>query len=231
MFAQNYGYAKAEDPLVLGVKSAIGHARAERWEALDEAIASLDWQIKELREDIGVDLEPVIRKAVESRKFDKIAYAITQLVYQAFVQKLHWNEKEKLERYVPARARLDAAQFYYEEILSHAVRRADQSQKEQRHREVLRRMRKLRSTLGSPGLFGVGKREPDLAKFRTLAGETVTLLRAVYPDFLKGKSSPGKSNAKPDRPASTPKEDAPKETPPEKGEVSPPAGEGEDARE
>ncbi len=182
--AQTYGYVKEEDPLLLGAKKVIALARERDFRGVRKAVDSLEWQVDELKRDVGVDLEAVLDEAVASENPTRIAYAITHLVFQAMRQKFHWNEREKLANTVNARARLDSARFYYDEILSHAVRRADRAEEKTRHREISAALREMRETIGSPGLFGVGGKKSDPDAFANLARGIERRLHEVYPDFV-----------------------------------------------
>ena len=200
--AQSYGYGREKDPLILGVKKAIREARADESAALEKAVSNLSWQVDEIKVELGVDLKAEIDQAIAGKDSKKIAYALTHLVFQALRQKFHWNTKEKLAQYMKARSRLDAAQFYYESILSHAVRRADKSGSLQRHREILQWFRKSRETLGSPGLFGVGKKNPELKLFVACTEKIETLILEVFTDFIGAQD---KEKGKDEKPASKPK--------------------------
>lgn len=205
--AQTYGYERAEDPLIIGVKQVIAACRKGEHDRVREHVAALSWQIDELRSDVKVDLRKPIDEAVSSKDVQQLGYALTHLVYQAMRQKFHWNEQEKLESYGRARARLDAAEFCYTEILSHAVRRADKAQKKQRHEAILKEFEALRKSLGTPGLFGAGRQEPDLSAFKSGTEVIVERLREVYPDFLPKKRV---EEAPPEKAAPPKKDSSPK---------------------
>ncbi len=185
--AQGYGYKKEEDPLVLGVKQAISAARKNQHDQVAATVKTLEWQVRELRDDVRVDMKPVIDAALATKDVRRIGYALTELVFHATRQKFHWNQAEKLADHARARARLQAARFYYDEILSHAVRRADAMLKKKRHEAILVHFEQLRSATGSPGLFGAGKRPPDLPKYSKASADVESLLREVYPEFRKSQ--------------------------------------------
>ena len=187
--AQTYGYKQAEDPLIKGVKKAIQVAREKDFDQLTSAFESLQWQVDELKEDIAIDMSEPLGEALKSKDIRRVTYSLTELVFHAILQKFHWNENESLKKFVPARSRIEAAEFYYDEILSHAVRRADKSLKAQRHRTIKAEFKALKKSLGSTGLFGVGKRAPDLAAHQKSSKRIEKLLREVYTDFRKRPST------------------------------------------
>jgi len=182
-----YGYTREEDPLLKGVKRAILHARLNQWEKVEEDVERLSWQVEELREDIQVDIGPLLQKVVASRDLKELGKGLLNLVYLALIQKFFWNQKEKLTRYIPAKARLYSAEIYYQEILAPTVRRYDARTGKNLHREITERFKSLPKTLGSPGLFGMGARPPDLESFQRLAREIEDRLNEIFVSFLKPK--------------------------------------------
>lgn len=182
--AQGYGYSRSDDPLLKQVKQAIAAARAGDRERLDEAMDALGWQVTEVREKLAVDLEEPLRAARTSGSVEAVGHGLAHLVFQVIRLKFDSNQKDRLDRYGVARARVDAAKFYYQEILSHAVRRADSAEDTSRHASILDDFRALTSALGSPGLFGLGQSDPDLPKFQKAADSIVRRLREVFPGFL-----------------------------------------------
>ncbi|MGE3163917.1 MAG: hypothetical protein AB7O52_03360 [Planctomycetota bacterium] len=221
--AQSYGYSREDDPLVTGVKKVIGFARDADWDRATAAAHELKPQVAELTRDLGVDLAPDIEATLAARDATRIAYVLTHLVFQALRQKLLSNLREELAKHVTARARLDAVQFYYETILSATVRRADKAQRTEHHRRILELLRELRGTLGSPGLFGVGEKPPDVDRCRDLSLAVERELLAVYPDFTSAaepareRTDPGAEAAdptsRPQAPAPPPEKSAPGHTP------------------
>lgn len=191
-----YGYKKSEDPLILGVKKIILDARGGDWSSARGEWARLGWQFREFRDDLGIDIGGRMERAIRSQSMSDLAREISRLLYYAVVQKFLWNERERCERYVPAKSRVEAALFYYEEILSIGVRDHDRSRRSEIHRRILDAFKSLRKSIGSPGLFGIGGREPDLQAFRTQAEAILTHLTEVYPfvvvkrDAAAGKGAP-----------------------------------------
>lgn len=207
--AQSYGYAREDDPLVTGVKKVIGLARDADWDRATSALEPVEKVAAELRAGLDVDPLPEVRAALAARDAPRVAYALTHVVFQALRLKLRSNLNESLAKHVTARARLDSAQFYYESILSPTVRRADQAQSTDHHRRILEVLRGLRETLGSPGLFGVGEKAPNVELFRELTTTLETELLAVYPNFRGTPDSSAKPPADaPQQPDSRPNQPA-----------------------
>jgi hypothetical protein len=102
-------------------------------------------------------------------------------MYLAVVQKFHWNLAEGCRKYVPARSRVEAALFYYEEILSIGVRDFDRKNETRSHETIQSEFKTLRHAVGTAGLFGIGARKPDLKRFETSSELVLELLRQAFP--------------------------------------------------
>jgi len=178
-----YGYTKEEDPLLKSTKKAILYGKRGEWDRVAKEIKALSWQIEELKVDFHMDMGPILEKALKSKNMQKLAKALANLTYLALIQKFYWNAKEKLKRYVPAKARLYSAEIYYTEILHGNVRKYDHRNGTEFHREIMERFKAARWTLGSPGLFGVGARPPEPKRFKELALQIMERIEKVYPYF------------------------------------------------
>lgn len=195
--ARGYGYAKEDDPLVKAFQAGVRALRAKDWPSARTQVAAVRWQLDELRDpaDLGVDYSAAFAAAHAAEEVDAAIEAWVNLVYLGLLQKLHWNLEEKLANYHRARARLDAAQTYYELALAgnlrrdDAARRAQDPQAPSRHEDVIANFKAARTALGSPGLLGAGKRAPDLEAFRAAALRIAGHLRAVFPRFARPKAA------------------------------------------
>lgn len=192
-----YGYTREADPLLKAFQAAIKAARAEQSAAVREQVGRVRWQLDELRtkEDLGVDFRrPFAEAHADPFRAEQVIAAWVNLVYLALLQKLHWNLAEGLATYHKAKARLDAAWSYYELALAGNVRRDDAARRKRdpkapsRHEDVVEQFTLARKALGSPGLFGAGKRDPDPAVFRAASLRIAGHLKAVFPSFVR----PGK---------------------------------------
>ncbi len=196
--AQGYGYAKSADPLLGGVKSAIAAAREGNAEKVTSAMTTLEPLMDEVQTGLGIDVRPAIETAKAKGDARDLAFELAELVFHQLRLKLEANVSEELKVPLKARRRLEAAQAYYEQILSFAVRRADSKNLRRDHEELKNAFRELRESLGSEGLFGVGKKDPDLAKCRLVSAGLIERLGGVFPQFPKprpgelGSRAPGK---------------------------------------
>ncbi|MBL4849752.1 MAG: hypothetical protein JKY65_29845 [Planctomycetes bacterium] len=202
--AEAYGYAKDEDPLLKAFQAAIRAARSQAWPKARAQTAKVRWQLDELRqkEDLNLDFRQRFSAAHSKPTAASVTQAWVNLVYLGLLQKLHWNLKEKLTKYHPSRARLEAARAYYEVALAGNVRRNDALRRKKdpkapsRHADVVKQFAAAKKALGSPGLLGTGKRAPDPLAFKRASLRIAGHLRAVFPAFArpgdpKKKSSPG----------------------------------------
>ena len=183
-FLLGYGYTREEDPLLKGVKLAILHAKQKQWDKVGKDIKSLSWQIEELRGDIKVEIGPLLQEVVATQDLAQLGKGLLNLVYLALIQKFYWNQQERLTRYIPDKARLYSAELYYQEILAPTVRQYDAQTGRNFHREITDYFKYLPRTLGSPGLFGIGAKAPDLQTFSQQAREIEVRLKEIFPYFL-----------------------------------------------
>ena len=190
-----YGYTRDDDPLLLAFRAAVQAAREDDLSAARAQVERVGWQVDELKaaDDLKIDFGPPLRQAHEGPDATSagVIQAWANLVYLALLQKFHWNLREELQDYHKARARLDAAQTYYELALAGNVKEDDRRRREKdpaapsRHEDVLAQFKAAREALGSPGLFGVGARPPDLETFRKATVRIAGHLNAVFPSFTR----------------------------------------------
>lgn len=189
--ALGYGYTREEDPLLIAFEAAVRAVRQGEVGTATEQIQAVRWQTDELKDDVRVDFEPHLRKAhAEGATEAGMVQAWANLVYLALLQKFYWNLQEQVGDYHKARARLEAAQTYYEVALAGNVKRHDEERRRvdpkapSRHEDIVRRFAAARDALGSPGLFGSGARPADPAAFRAAVVGIAGHLRAAFPGFV-----------------------------------------------
>lgn len=194
--ARGYGYTREDDPLLKAFEAAIRAARAGDAQAAAAQIPSVRWQTDELKADVRVDFEPTLRRAHGADATEAgIVQAWVNLVYLSLLQKFYWNLQEQIGDYHKARARLEAAQTYYDIALAGNVRRHDEERRARdpaapsRHDDITRRFTAARDALGSPGLFGSGARAPNPVAFRAAVVGIAGHLRAVFPGFAHPEAS------------------------------------------
>jgi hypothetical protein len=183
-----YGYKKSEDPLVLGVKRVVLHARKGEWPSGESEFSRLHWQFVEFRDDLQVDIEERFDAALKTRSLPVLSREVCRVMYFAIVQKFYWNRRERCEKYVPAKSRLEAAIFYYEQILAIGVRDYDRKNRSSIQDEIELEFKILRKSIGTAGLFGIGARDPDLKGFSESSERVLEYLRRVFPYVVEKTS-------------------------------------------
>jgi hypothetical protein len=189
-------YKRGQDPLILCVKRIALGARQSKWDEVLAEAKRLDWQFQELRRDLKVDVEKEFLAAVASQSMNALSREVSRLLYHAIEQKLYWNEVEELKPFSRAKSRLDATLYYYEEVLAPGVKRYDEVNKKAEHLRILEVFTELRRSCGSPGLFGLQARPPELDSFRHFHGKLQGILQEVYP-HLRPQAKAADAETKP----------------------------------
>ena len=183
--AQGYGYARAEDPLIVQVKAALSAAKEGSYDRVDTTLEALAPFVREVEEGLGVDVGKRLRAARKSKQHQVFGFALCELVYHQVRWKLEANLAEKLSTPTRSRARIEAARSYYEEILSLVVKLADSKHRTEHHTRILADFAAIRSTVGSEGLFGVGAKDPDPSEYRTLGSAIIDRLESIFPQWAR----------------------------------------------
>ena len=190
--ALGYGYSRDEDPLLIALRGAVEAARADDVSGALEQVDAVQWQLDELRDDVGIDFEDALRAAhAPGASSTQVIHAWSNLVYLALPQKFHWNLDEELADYHSASARLEAAETYYDMVFAGNVRRHDRARRARnpdarsRHDDIVAQFARARDALGSPGLLGQGARAPDLDAFRAAVVRIAGHLNTVFSDFVR----------------------------------------------
>jgi hypothetical protein len=164
------------------------HARKGEWSSGQSEFRRLHWQFVEFRNDLQVDIEDRFEAALKTKSLSVLSREICRVMYFAIVQKFYWNRRESCSKYVPAKSRLEAAIFYYEQILAIGVRDFDRKNRMNIQGEILREFKILRKSIGTAGLFGIGARKPDVPGFSKSSERVLSELRRVFPYVIEEAS-------------------------------------------
>ncbi|MFQ5431839.1 MAG: hypothetical protein ACE5EN_04955 [Nitrospinota bacterium] len=175
-----YGYAEAEDPMVKVFQSAVVAAKEGRWgevsELADKGIAMQKGHLFEADK-----LAPRIKESTVKKDVSKTAKQFANLVYLSIREKLHRNIKESFSDYKSGKARLRLARKAYIDVLDGNVKKQDAG----RSRSILSQFDTALKSIGNPGLFGMGKKEPDKAGYEQAVNKIEALIVVSFPSFAK----------------------------------------------
>ncbi len=161
-------------------QSAVVAAKKGKWEEVaslaDKAIAMQKGHIFEAN-----GLAPRLNKTIEVSDVSGTAEIFANLVYISIREKLHRNSKENFSDYKNAKARLSLARKSYIDVLDGNVKKRDKG----RSSAILEQFDAALAGIGNPGLFGLGKKEPDREGYDRAVKRIETLIAASFPDFTK----------------------------------------------
>ncbi len=183
MLCSGYGYGPDQDPFVLAFKTVAASARDGRWEEAQRSAEQLEAPQVEIEQTLGASRRAQLRRASARRDAAALAGELTTLAYLQILLKLHSSQREGLDKYYPAKYRIEAARGYYLEMLAPAVRKADAQRGSSFHSTILAAFDDARAALGSPGFLGRGRTDPEPERFARAAGTIERTLRGIFPSL------------------------------------------------
>lgn len=176
--AYAYSYAEQEDPMAALFKSAVVAATEGRWDEVSKlAGEGIKMQKGHLFEAGRLDSR--FKSFIAGKDLSKTAETFANLVYLAICEKLHRNKKENLRDYKNAKARLRLARKSYMDVLDGNVKKQDAK----RSAEILAQFGTALDSIGNPGLFGIGKKEPDPDEYEKSVKAIKSLIVESFPEF------------------------------------------------
>lgn len=173
-----YSYAEAEDPTSVIFRSALLAAKKGDWREVeklaDEGVHSFKEHIFEAE-----GLSPKFNKAIDEKNISKMAETFANLAYISIRNKLHSNIKENFANYKTSKSKLFMARKTYLDILDGNVKKHDP----QRSDEILKQFNAALKGIGNPGLFGIGKIEPDIKTYKLAVKTIEGLIEKSFPSF------------------------------------------------
>lgn len=173
-----YSYAEAEDPMAVVFKDGVVAAREGRWgdarKKFEEGVALQKGH--HFRAD---GLRPGFEAAVTEKNVSRTAEIFANLVYLSIREKLHANIRAGLGDFNKGKSRLALARKSYLDVLDGNVRSRDPGASG----EILKSFDKALEALGNPGLFGIGEKKPDPAKYGNAVKKIENLIEKAFPSF------------------------------------------------
>ncbi|VAX16189.1 hypothetical protein MNBD_NITROSPINAE02-298 [hydrothermal vent metagenome] len=173
-----YGYAEAEDPMVVLFKSALVEAKNDRW---GEVAKLADKGVKSFKDHLfeAEALSPRFADAVKTKNLNLVAETFANLVYVSIRNKIHSNLRENFKNFKNAKSRLSMARKSYIDVLDGNVKKQDAKRSE----SILKEFDKALEALGSPGLFGVGKKEANAKLYKEAVNAIEASIEKTFKSF------------------------------------------------
>lgn len=176
--ADAYSYAEQDDPMAALFKSAVVAAREGKWDEVAKmAEQGIDMQKGHMFEADKLGLR--FKSFISEKDISKTAETFANLVYLAICEKLHRNKKENFRDYKNAKARLRLARKSYMDVLDGNVKKQDAK----RSVAILGQFGTALESIGNPGLFGIGKKEPNPAEYENSVKAIKSLIVESFPAF------------------------------------------------
>ncbi len=178
--AFTYSYAEAEDPMVKLFKTAIAAATDGNWNEVT-GLAKKGIALQQNHIFPADHIAPRIENTVSEKDISKTAEHFANLVYLSIREKLHQNRKENLSNYKNSKARLQLAYKSYLDVLDGNVKKQDTT----RSSTIIAQFKIALDGLGNPGLFGIGKKSPDTAKYDQAVKAIEDHIAKTFPGFSR----------------------------------------------
>lgn len=173
-----YSYAEAEDPMAVIFRDGVVAAREGRWgvvrKKFDEGVA-----LQKGHRFPADGLRPGFDAAVAEKNVSRTAGVFANLVYLSVREKLHANLRDGLGDFNKGKTRLALARKSYIDTLDGNVRSRDPGASG----GIMKSFDEALEAMGNPGLFGIGEKKPDPAKYGNAVKKIESLIEKAFPSF------------------------------------------------
>jgi hypothetical protein len=175
-----YSYAEAEDPMAALFKSAVVAAKDGKWDNVSK-MAEKGTGVQKSHVFETDFLAPRFDAAIAEKDVSKTAELFANLVYISIREKLHRNSSENFKDYKNAKGRLQLARKSYLDVLDGNVKKKEP----ERSAAILKQFDAALAGIGNPGLFGIGKKDPDPDAYGKAVERIESLIVQTFPGFAK----------------------------------------------
>lgn len=168
-----------EDPLVLAFMQALAASKEGQWGEAEEIILDLSPALKIYAKEFGPDLSQVLQKTAKDKNPGEMAKTFAHVIFLGMKDNFSAAIKERLSNYENAQKYTETSRLYYERVLAGNIKRKDPSV----HEEIMRRFEQVQLAIGSVGVLGEGKIDPDPQKFTTAAKTIESSILKIYTYF------------------------------------------------
>ncbi len=181
-----YGYGlRGKDTLVAVYENIAESIKRKNYERIKEEIRTIEVPFANYHNYYGINLQPKISQAIKEKNSGLVIKTIEQLIYFAIREKIYWNKKEKLEKFVASKARLKVI-FQYYTLLKPQIMKFDKNNNATYNKKLMDLIFGMKNTLGASGAFGYKSTPPNLQEFIKLSGELEKIFVIIFPHFELG---------------------------------------------
>ncbi|HEB72404.1 MAG TPA: hypothetical protein ENI77_07265 [Nitrospirae bacterium] len=183
-YAFSYGYAEAEDEMVIIFREGLIAVSEGKWDLAqkksEEGISAQKGHLFEVDK-----LRPEFNAAIEKKDTSKTAELFANLVYISIREKLYRCMRDGLKDFKNNKARLGLARKSYLDALDGNVKKQDPKKSE----AILKQFDIALEAVGNPGLFGVGARQADPEGFKQAVNNIDEQIMLSFPRFFQGNAT------------------------------------------
>ncbi len=181
-----YGYGlRGKDTLVAVYENITSSIQNSDYESVQNQVKIIEVPLSNYLNYYGINLKPALSKGIKEENQDIIIATIEQLIYFAVREKIYWNIKDKLEKFVASKARLKVI-FQYYAVLKPKIVKSDQENNTKHKQEIQDLIMGMKNTLGTAGAFGYNAKPPNLEEFVRLSSRLEKVLVLIFPHFKEG---------------------------------------------
>jgi hypothetical protein len=169
-----------EDALIKAFKGVLVEAKAGDWNEIARTIGTLSPQMDRYQGLFNVDAKSKLDRSIAKRDAGTTVRYLAQVVYLGMKEQFHLILDSQMRDVVDAKARLERAKEYYDDVLAGNVKRRAL----ERHERIEGQFVLAEAALGNPAIFiDLPVMESDLHGFEEATQAIEREVRAVYTYF------------------------------------------------
>ncbi len=181
-----YGYGLQGKDTLAAVYDDI-HILLEKndYEAIQKELERIEVPLVNFHQYFGINLKPLFLDAIARHDKEALLVNMEKLIYLAIREKINWNKKENLGKWLAARARFRVILQYYE-LFKSTIKSYDQKNHSAFNSEIVELLVGMSKCLGTAGSFGYNAQPANPAEFIRLSRRLEEILVIIFPHFEDG---------------------------------------------
>lgn len=153
--------------------------------AIQKELERIEVPLVNFHQYFGINLKPLFLDAIARHDKEALLVNMEKLIYLAIREKINWNKKENLEKFLAARARFRVILQYYE-LFKSTIKSYDQKNHSAFNSEIVELLVGMSRCLGTAGSFGYNAQPAEPAEFSRLSRRLEEVLVIIFPHFEDG---------------------------------------------